>query len=163
MDFRTHVTQEKKRLAQQRQAAEKRATEIESQLRDLGAELKAVDAELLAIEAYENARGETPAPRRRRARKADAPTPVRRTRRRRRGSRRGEILSAIAAFGSTGVGRGGIIDALNVKGDKSAEQSVSNALAALKQSGAVMHQDGKYSMATDDPATAEAATPATTQ
>lgn len=162
MDFRTHVTQEKQRLAQQRQAAAKRVAEIESQLSDLGAELQAIDGELAAIAAYENARGDTPAPRRRRARKADAATPATTTRRR-RGSRQAELLSVIASFGSAGVGRGGIIDALNVKGDKSAEQSVSNALAALKKSGAVAHQDGKYTVAAGDPATTDAATPAAVQ
>lgn len=163
MDFRTHVTQEQKRLAQQRQAAEKRATEIESQLSHLGAGLKVIDGELAAIEAYENARGETPAPRRRRTRKGDAPPPAKTTRRRRRGSRRAEILSAIAASGSAGVGRGDIIDTLNVKGDKAAERSVSNALAALKKSGAVTHQDGKYIVTADEPATADDATPAAAQ
>ena len=150
MDFRTHVTQEKKRLAQQRQAAEKRTTEVESQLRELGGELEAIHGELAAIEAYEKASTATAAPRRRRASKADASTPPTRARRRRRGSRRAEILSAITSFGSAGVGRGGIIDALNVKGDKSAEQSVSNALAALKKSGEVSHQDGKYIVVTGD-------------
>lgn len=69
----------------------------------------------------------------------------------------------IAAFGSAGVRRGGLIDALNVKGNKSAEQSVSNALAALKKSGAVAHRDGKYIVATRDPATADAAPPAAIQ
>ena len=157
MNFRTQVTQEKKRLAQQRQAIEKRATEIDPQLSDLRAELDVIAGELAAIEAYENARGEAPAPRRRRARKADVPAPATTTRRRRRGSRRAEILSAIAAFGATGVGRGGIIEALNVKGDKSGQQSVSNALAALKKSGAVTHRDGKYAMAIPDAATADAA------
>lgn len=161
MSFSTHVAEEKKRLAQQRQAARKRTTEIESQLRDLGSELEAIDGELKAIEAYENARAGTRAPRRRRAPKAAAPTPAT-TRRRPRGSRRTEVLSVIASFGSVGVGRGGVIDTLKVKGDKSAEQSVSTALAALKKSGAVAHQDGKYVMATDEPA-AEVASPATVE
>ena len=62
----------------------------------------------------------------------------------------------IASFGSAGVGRGGVIDTLQVKGDKSAEQSVSTALAALKKSGAVAHRDGKYIVAAGDPATGEA-------
>ena len=159
MDFRTHVTQEKKRLAQQRQTTEKRTTEIESQLRDLRGEMEAIDGELAAIEAYEKASTVTAGPRRRRASRADAPAPATRSRRRRRGSRQAEVLSVIAAFGSVGVGRGGIIDALNVKGDKSAEQSVSNALAALKKSGAVAHEDGQYIVAPGDSATAEATAP----
>ena len=153
MAFRTHVTQEKTRLAQQRRVAQKRTTEVESELSDLRSELKSIDSELAAIAAYENARSDAPAPRGRRGRKADAPPPARTTRRRRRGSRQAEILSAIASSDSGGVGRAGIIAALGVKGDKSAEQSVSNALAALKKSGAVAHQDGKYTIAAEDSAT----------
>ena len=149
MAFRTHVTQEKKRLAQQRRVAAKRTAEIESQLGDLRSELETIDGEFAAIAAYERARSDAPAPRVRRRPKADAPTRARTRRRRRRGARRAEILSVIASFGSDGVGRGGIIGTLNVKGDKSAEQSVSSALAALKKSGAVAHQDGKYTVATD--------------
>ena len=149
MAFRTHVTQEKKRLAQQRRAAEKRTAEIESQLSDLRGELDTIDGELWAIAAYESARSDAPAPRVRRRPKADAPSPARTTRRRRRGSRQAEILSVIASFGTDGVARGGVIATLNVKGDRSAEQSVTNALAALKKSGAVAHQDGKYTVATD--------------
>lgn len=106
-----------------------------SQLNDLGAELRTIDGELAALAAYENARATRP-------RQGVAPC-ARPTRRRvpRQGagaagvSRQAEILSAIAAFRSDGVGPGGIINALNVRRNKSAEQSVSNALAALKKSG----------------------------
>ena len=55
-----------------------------------------------------------------------------------------DLGAVIEAAGSDGIGRAGIIEQLNVKGDKSAEQSVSNALANLKKSGAVAHGDGKY-------------------
>lgn len=118
-------------------------TEIESQLSDLANELQGIDGETAAIEAYENALVGQPTSRRRRAFKADAP-PTRTTRRRPRGSRRAEILSAIASFGSAGATRKDIIVALNVQGDRSAEQSISNALAALKKTGAVAHRDGTY-------------------
>ena len=160
MDFSTQVIQEKKRLVTQRQAAQERTTKIESQLSDLASELAAIDGELAAIEAYEKARSDVPARRRRRAPKAAAPAPAGTARRRRRGSRRTEILSVIASFGSAGVGRGDIIDTFDVKGDKSAEQSISSALAALKKSGAVKHQDGKYIAATGESAVTEAATAA---
>ena len=148
MAFRTQVAEEKKRLSQQRRDTEKRIGALESELGALAAEMKGIDAELAAIEAYESATT-APAPRKRRARKADAsapatPAPAKRTRRRRRVSRRAEIVAAIASFGAAGAGRADIIRTLDVKGDKSAEQSVSNALAALKKSGEVAHQDGKY-------------------
>lgn len=143
MDFRTQVAEEKKRLSQQRRDTEKRIGALESELSSLATEMKGIDAELAAIDAYESATA-APAPRKRRAPKADAPAPAKRTRRRRRASRRAEIVTAIASFGAAGAGRADIIRTLDVKGDKSAEQSVSNALAALKKSGEVTHQDGKY-------------------
>lgn len=149
MAFRTQVAEEKKRLSQQRRDTEKRIGALESELGALAAEMRGIDAELAAIEAYESATT-APAPRKRRARKTDAsasatPAPAKRTRRRRRVSRRAEIVAAIASFGAAGAGRADIIRRLDVKGDKSAEQSVSNALANLKKSGAVAHGDGKYS------------------
>ena len=167
MAFRTQVAEEKKRLSQQRRDTEKRIGALESELGALAAEMKGIDAELAAIQAYESATT-APAPRKRRARKADAsapasPAPAKRTRRRRRVSRRAEIVAAIASFGAAGAGRADVIRTLDVKGDKSAEQSVSNALAALKKSGEVAHQDGKYiAQAAQDaaPAPAEAAEPA---
>ena len=146
MDFRTYVSQEKKRLTQQRRDAQKRVGGLESELQALGAELKNIDNEMAAIQAYEAAKASVPARARRRARKADpaAPAPAKKTRRRRKVSRRAEIVAVIASFGAAGAGRADIIQALNVKGDKSAEQSVSNALAALKKEEEVAHQDGKY-------------------
>ena len=160
MDFRTQVAEEKKRLSQQRRDTEKRIGELESELGALAAEMKGIDAELAAIDAYESATA-APAPRKRRAPKADAPAPAKRTRRRRRASRRAEIVTAIASFGAAGAGRADIIRTLDVKGDKSAEQSVSNALAALKKSGEVTHQDGKYmAQAVEGAAPAPAEAPA---
>ena len=146
MDFRTYVAEEKKRLTQQRRDVQKRVSGLEAELQALGAELKNIDNEMEAIQAYESAKASVPAPARRRARKADpeAPAPAKKTRRRRKVSRRTEIVAAIASFGEAGAGRADIIEALNVKGDKSAEQSVSNALAALKKAGTVDHKDGKY-------------------
>ncbi|MDE0348742.1 MAG: hypothetical protein OXM56_03410 [Gammaproteobacteria bacterium] len=162
MDFRTQVAEEKKRLSQQRRDAEKRIASLESELSTLAAEMKGIDGELAAIEAYESATA-APAPRsrQRRARTAEAAAPAKRTRRRRRVSRRAEIVSVIASFGAAGAGRADIIRTLDVKGDKSAEQSVSNALAALKKSGEVAHQDGKYIAAVaEEPAAAQEAAPA---
>ncbi len=129
-------------------------TEIESQLSDLVSVLKSIDGEMAAIAAYENVMGGVPASRTRRASGTDV-SRARRTRRRRRGSRRAEVLSVIASFGPSGVGRGGVILALNVKGNRAAEQSVSTALAALKKTGSVAHRDGKYIAAPANPVGAE--------
>ena len=43
-----------------------------------------------------------------------------------------------------GLSRGEILSTLGVKGDKSAEQSVSNALTALKKQNLVVSKDRKY-------------------
>ena len=152
MDFRAQVAEEKKRLTQSKRDAEKRVNALETELNALRAEMAGIDGELTAIEAYE-AKAAPPPPKRRQARKPAAAAPAKRRRRRRRGSRREEIVSVIASFGAAGAGRSDIIQTLNIKGDKSAEQSVSNALAALKKSGAVAHEDGKYiAQAADAPA-----------
>ena len=59
-----------------------------------------------------------------------------------RGERTAAIVKAIQT--SDGVNRKGIIDALNVKGDKREEQAVSNVLAKLKKDGKLAHDNGVY-------------------
>ena len=160
MDFRAHVSEEKKRLAQQQGQAQKRKSEIESQLSDLAGELQGIDGELAAIEAYEKAVGDIRPSRARRVSKVDAAL-AKSPRSGRKVSRRAEVLSVIASFGSAGVSRGDIILTLNVKGERSAEQSVSNALAALKKIAAVAHRDGKYIATPEYPATEKTPAPST--
>lgn len=65
------------------------------------------------------------------------------TRRPRRGSRRDVIVAALDAA-PDGLSRGDILDAMKVKGDKAAEQAVSNALTAMKKAGRIKSKDGKY-------------------
>ena len=122
MDFKDYAAEERKRLVAERDVIEHKLTALDN-----------------AIRAYEDSVAPTPAP----APKAAPAAPAKR-RRRRRSSRRNEIVRIIGASGSDGIGRAGIILALNVKGNKSAEQSVSNTLSALKKSGEVRHADGKY-------------------
>ena len=55
---------------------------------------------------------------------------------------REQVLAAIK--GTPGISRAALLDKLNAKGDKSAEQSVSNALAALKKAGSITGADGSY-------------------
>ena len=59
-----------------------------------------------------------------------------------RGERTAAIVKAIQR--SDGVDRKGIILALALKGDKRAEQAVSNTLAKLKKDGVVSHEEGVY-------------------
>lgn len=120
MDFKDYAAEERNRLVAQRDVIERKLNALDN-----------------AIRAYDD----SVSPARAAAPKA---APAKRTRRRRRSSRRNEIVRLIGASGSEGIGRAGIILALKVKGNKSAEQSVSNTLSALKKAGEVRHADGKY-------------------
>jgi hypothetical protein len=60
----------------------------------------------------------------------------------RRGSRREELLNLIR--GGNGLSRGDILERMGLKGDKSGEMSVSNALTALSKSNQVRREGGKY-------------------
>jgi len=80
--------------------------------------------------------------------KATALAPGGRTRRvtmARRGSKRDALLQVIRSSG--GLSRGEILDKMGLKGDKSGEMSVSNALTALTKSHQVERRDGKYHLA----------------
>ena len=59
---------------------------------------------------------------------------------------REDVLSTIKAH-PNGIARAELLEAMNMKGDKSGEQSVSNALAALKKAGTVTAEDGNYKVA----------------
>lgn len=120
MDFKDYAADERKRLVAERDVIERKLIALDN-----------------AIRAYDD----SVSPSRAAAPKA---APAQRTRRRRRSSRRNEIVRLIGASGGEGIGRAGIIMALKVKGNKSAEQSVSNTLSALKKAGEVRHADGKY-------------------
>jgi hypothetical protein len=61
----------------------------------------------------------------------------------RRGSKRDGILQAIKG-NAGGLTRGEILEKMGLKGDKSGEMSVSNALTALTKSNQVARRDGKY-------------------
>lgn len=56
---------------------------------------------------------------------------------------RDEVLGVIKK-NPNGIGRADIIDQMSAKGDRSAEQSISNALAALKKAGTVSGDGGVY-------------------
>ena len=60
----------------------------------------------------------------------------------RRGSRRDELLQVIKA--GNGLSRGEILEKMGLKGNKSGEMSVSNALTALTKSKQISRRDRKY-------------------
>lgn len=60
----------------------------------------------------------------------------------RRSGIRNEVLALVKA--NPGINRSSLIAKMDIKGDKSAEQSLSNALAALKKAGLIVNPDGAY-------------------
>lgn len=128
-NFAQHIQSERERLTRERET-------IRSQQRELEQKLAAIDREFVAIEAYESAK----------TGKAARPATGRGSRgpqRSRRGSKREGILQAIKNAAG-GLSRGELLTALGLKGDKSGEMSVSNALTALTKSNQVRREGGKY-------------------
>lgn len=114
------MQQERQRLNEQRDQLTKQRAEIDDKIAE-------VDRELKAIDVYEQARTGTTG-----------------TKRRSRGPGvREQVLSAIKKH-PAGIARADLLEALEAKGDKRAEQSISNALASLKKSGAITADNGQY-------------------
>ena len=129
--FKSFVGRERTRLSKARDAALSRKNQLER-------ELSEINSELTAILAYEQAKRRTPG----RAAKAGRRPSVKAGRRAPRGEKRRAVLELIQK--SNGLTRGEILSNLGVKGDKAAEQSVSNALTALKKQNLVASRDRKY-------------------
>jgi hypothetical protein len=106
-------------------------------------EIESIERELTAVDAYQQAKG-TPARRApgKRGPAKRGPAKARRTTGR-RGEKRQAVLDLIQK-NPVGLSRGEILIQLGVKGNRSAEQSVSNALSALKKSEKVNSREGKY-------------------
>jgi hypothetical protein len=121
------ITKQREALLHQREA-------IFSQQQELQRQLDEVNEMLSKFDVFEG--------------KAAAPRQQGRTRRgtgARRGSKREELLKVIRD--GNGLTRGQILEKMNLKGDKSGEMSVSNALTALTKSQQVTRRDGKYVIA----------------
>jgi DNA-binding transcriptional ArsR family regulator len=99
-------------------------------------ELQSIESELNAIEAYERAKGGEP-------KRSGKRAPGRPRVRARRGEKREAVLDLVRQH-PEGLSRGEILNAMGVKGTKSAEQSVSNALSALKKAGQLDSREGRY-------------------
>src|SRR5690349_12066748 len=125
--FEMFVQRERARLHREREA-------IFTQQQELANKLAGLDRELAAIDAYEAAKSGKSAS----ARAAG----TRRGRRARRGSKRDQLLQLIKD--GRGLTRGEILQKMGLKGNKSGEMSVSNALTALTKANQVTRREGKY-------------------
>ena len=123
--FATFIQRERDRLHAEREQVFNQQQELEAKLADLNRELSAIDA-------YEAAKTGTPA----------RATSTRRASTSRRGSKREQLLEVIRAGG--GLGRGEILERMGLKGNKTGEMSVSNALTALTKGDQVARREGKY-------------------
>ncbi len=128
--FADFITLERERLHAEREQIFNQQHELEGKLTD-------INRELAAIDAYEAAKsGKIPAAARQ-ARGARARPQAR------RGSKR-EALMQVIKDNPTGLTRGEILDRMGLKGDKSSEMSVSNALTAMTKAKQVTRRDGRY-------------------
>lgn len=73
---------------------------------------------------------------------AEMDSPTRSTGTRRTGIR--DSVLVMVRGDTKGLSRAAVIEKLSAKGDKSAEQSISNALSALKKAGTLDLKDGRY-------------------
>jgi hypothetical protein len=131
-EFKDYIARERDRLTAERDA-------VLSQQRELEAKLASINNEFRAIDVYEAAKsGKTLAPTR-----ASRGGGQRATR---RGSRREAIIAVIRET-PEGLSRGELLEKMGLKGDKSGEMSVSNALTALTKANQVSREGGKYRVA----------------
>ncbi len=124
-NFAEYIQGERDRLNALRETALEARAEIDDTL-------AGIDREFKAIDAYEAAKSG----------KALRPASSDRQTRPRRGSRREELLELIGQ--NNGLSRGDILDRMGLKGDKSGEMSVSNALTSLTKRGQITREGGKY-------------------
>ena len=127
-NFSEFISRERDRLRAERE-------QVFNQQEELQRRLDAVNREFAAIEAYETAK----------TGKAARQAPAGRQPRARRGSRREALLELIRQ--SDGLSRGELLERMGLKGDKSGEMSVSNALTALTKNNQVLREGGKYRVA----------------
>jgi hypothetical protein len=121
--FQAFMKRERTRLQKARDKAAQKKAEVDR-------ELEALERELKAVEAYDKAtRGKA--------------KPVPKRPRKRRGAKRQAVLDLVKQH-PDGLSRGEILNLIGVKGAKSGEQSVTNALSALTKQNELGKKDGKY-------------------
>jgi|1185.fasta_scaffold729061_1 hypothetical protein len=124
-NFSEFISRERDRLRAERE-------QVFNQQEELKRRLDAINREFAAVDAYETAKTGKAARQAAGSRQQGA----------RRGSRREALLELIRQ--SDGLSRGEILERMGLKGDKSGEMSVSNALTALTKSNQVFRDGGKY-------------------
>ena len=133
--FAEFMVRERDRLHAEREAVFTQQQELENKLAEINRELMAIDA----YEAAKAGKVATSPPRARASSGRAAP-------RGRRGSKREALLEVIRGS-AAGLTRGEILERMGLKGDKSGEMSVSNALTALTKGGQVVRAEGRYRVA----------------
>src|SRR5690242_6707955 len=126
--FKAIIRKEREQLTRERQGLEARLAEI--------------DQELQAIDAYENAKANRPGKSRRAtpSRQQSRARPVRTAKG--RSSKREALLQVIRD--NPGLRRREILSRMGVKGNKSGETAISNALTALTKTHQLSRIEGKY-------------------
>lgn len=129
-------------IKQERTRLQKARTKALQKKSGIDQELEAIERELAAITAYEEAKGGRPA---RAGKRTTAKRAGKRTGGRRglRGEKRQAVLDVVLQH-PDGLARGEILKLMGVKGNKSGEQSVSNALMALTKQNQLGRREGKY-------------------
>jgi len=128
--FADFIIRDRQRLHAERE-------QIFNQQKALDGRLAEINRELGAIDVYEAAKS------------GKAPAATRQTRgprarpQARRGSKRDALMQVIRDNPS-GLSRGEILQRMGLKGDKSGEMSVSNALTALTKANQVTRREGRY-------------------
>ncbi len=132
-NFAGFIARERERLNAERE-------QIFNQQQALQTKLDEVNREFSAIDAYEAAKTGKAVP------AARQPRGTRTRPQSRRGSKR-EALMQVINDNPSGLTRGEILERMGLKGDKSGEMSVSNALTALTKANQVTRRDGRYAAA----------------
>jgi hypothetical protein len=141
MRFADVMQQERERLGRERDEIFKQQQELENKLSEISRELAAIDA----YEAVKTGKAATPARRPRGAgRSGTSIAQSSAESRRPQGGTRREALLQVIGEQPSGLSRGEIFVRMGLKGNKSAEKSVSNALTALTKSNRVSRREGKY-------------------
>src|ERR1051325_2506637 len=131
--FQQYIERERDRLHAEREA-------VLQQQRDLDKRLDEIDRELQAVDAYEATKTGRPVATRGRGQGQRASRGAG-GQRVRRGSKREELLRVLGE--GNGLTRGEILERMGLKGDKSGEMSVSNALTALTKSNQIRRGEGR--------------------
>ena len=144
--FADVMRQEWERLNHERDEILNQQKELENQQKELDNKLTEITRELAAIDAYEAAKtGKTATPTRRPNSPTKSEATIEPRARPQPGTRREALLRVIGEE-PKGLSRGEIFERMGLKGNKSAEKSVSNALTALTKNNLVSRREGKYVM-----------------